>query len=162
MFIICSIYIEIIGNNHLLVFFMLKIFSVSHCCLMGLCLWLNLPVQETPVWSLGKNDPWTRKWKPTLLFLPGKSHGQRSLAVFSSVTQLFPTLCDPVDCSTSGLPVHHQLSKFTQIHVHWVSHAIKPSHPLSPPSPLAFDLSQHQGLFQWVSSSHEVAKVLEF
>ena len=67
-----------------------------------------------------------------------------------------------MDCSTPGLPVHHQLLEFTQTHVHWVSDAIQPSHPLSSPSPPAFNLSQHQGLFKWVSSSHQVAKVLEF
>ena len=70
-------------------------------------------------------------------------------------------LCDPMDASTPGLPVHHQLQEFTQTHVHWVSDAIQPSHPLSSPSPPALNLSQHQGLFQWVSSSHQVAKVLE-
>ena len=64
--------------------------------------------------------------------------------------------------STPGLPVHHQLPEFTQIHVHRVSDAIQPSHPLSSPSPPAPNLSQHQSLFQWVNSSHEVAKVLEF
>ena len=80
---------------------------------------------------------------------------------FSSVAQLCPTLCDPMDCSTPSLPVHHQLPEFTQTHVHWVDDAIQPSHPLSSPS-LTFNLSQHQGLFQWVSSSHQVAKVLEF
>ena len=80
---------------------------------------------------------------------------------FSSVTQSCPTLCNPMDC-TPGLPVHHQLPEFTQTHVHWVSDAIQPSHPLSSPSPPAFSLSQHQGLFKWVSSSHQVAKVLEF
>ena len=67
-----------------------------------------------------------------------------------------------MDCSTPGFPVHHQLPEFTQTHVHWVGDAIQPSHPLSSPSPPAFNLSQHQGLFQWVSSSHQVAKVLEF
>ena len=67
-----------------------------------------------------------------------------------------------MDCSTPGLPVHHQLPEFTQIPVHQVGDAIQPSHPLSSPSPPAFNLSQHQGLFQWVSSSHQVAKVLEF
>ena len=81
---------------------------------------------------------------------------------FSLVAQLCPTLCDPMDCSMPGLPVHHQLPEFTQNHVHWVSDAIQPSHPLSSPSPPAFNLSQHQSLFQWVSSSHQVAKVLEF
>ena len=77
---------------------------------------------------------------------------------FSSVTQSCPTLCDPVDCSTPGLPVHHQLPEFTQTHIHWVGDAIQPSHPLSSPSPPTFNLCQHQGLFQWVSSSHQVAK----
>ena len=68
---------------------------------------------------------------------------------FSSVTQSCPTLCNPMDCSSPGLPVHHQLLKFTQTHVHWVSDAIQPSHSLSSPSPPAFNLSQHQGLFNW-------------
>ena len=67
-----------------------------------------------------------------------------------------------MDCSTPGFPVHHQLPELTQTHVHRVGDAIQPSHPLSPPSPPAFSLSQHQGLFQGVSSSHQVAKVLEF
>ena len=80
---------------------------------------------------------------------------------FSSVAQLCPILCDPMDCSMRGLPVHHQLPKFTQIHAHSVGDAIQPSHPLSSPSP-AFNLSQHQSLFQRVSSSHHMAKVLEF
>ena len=81
---------------------------------------------------------------------------------FSSVTQSCLTLCDPMNSSTPGLPVHHQLPEFTQTHVHWVGDAIQPSHPLSSPSPPALNLSQHQGLFKWVSSSHQVAKVLEF
>ena len=126
---------------------------------------------------------WRRKWQTTPVFLPGKFHGWRSLAgyslwdckeldtteqihwftfaLFSLVAQSCPTLCDPMDCSTPGLPVHHQLPEFTQPYVHWVSDAIKPFYPLLSPSP-AFNLSQHQGLFQWVSSSHQVAKVLEF
>ena len=81
---------------------------------------------------------------------------------FSSVAQLCLTLCDPMNHSRPGLPVHHQLLEFTQTHVHWVSDAIQPSRPLSSPSPPTFNLSQHQSLFQWVSSSHQVAKVLEF
>ena len=81
---------------------------------------------------------------------------------FSSVAQSCPTLCDPMNCSTWGLPVHHQLPEFTQTHVHWVGDAIQPSHPLSSPSPPAPNPSQHRSLFQWVNSSHEVAKVLEF
>ena len=80
---------------------------------------------------------------------------------FSSVTQLCPTLCDPMNRSTPGLPVHHQLPEFTQIHVHRVTVTIQLSHPLSSPSPPAPNPSQHQGLFKRVNSSHEVAKVLE-
>ena len=81
---------------------------------------------------------------------------------FSSVTQSCPTLCNPMNCSMPGLPVHHQLPEFTQTHIHRVSDAIQPSHPLSSPSPPAPNPSQHQSLCQWVNSSHEVAKVLEF
>ena len=80
---------------------------------------------------------------------------------FSSVAQSCPTLCDPMNCCTLGLPVYHQLLEFTQIHVHQVGDAIQPSHPLSSPSPPAPNPSQHQGLFRRVNSSHEVAKVLE-
>ena len=89
--------------------------------------------------------------------------------VFSSVqsltwVQFQPTLtlCNPMDCRTPDLPVRHQLLELTQTHVHRVGDVIQPSHPLSPPSPPASNLSQHQGLFQWVSSSLQVAKVLEF
>ena len=80
----------------------------------------------------------------------------------SSVAQWCLTLCDSMDGSTPGLPVHHQLPESTQTHVHWVGDAIQPSHPLSSPSPPTFTLSQCQCLFQWVSSSYQVAKVLEF
>ena len=82
---------------------------------------------------------------------------------FSSVQSLSRVqLYDPMDCSMLGLPVHHQLLELTQTYVHWVDDAIQPSHSLSAPSPPTFNLPQHQGLFQWVSSSHQVAKVLEF
>ena len=81
---------------------------------------------------------------------------------FNSVAQSCPTLCDPMNRSTPGLPVHHHLPEFTQTHVHRVRDTIQPSHPLSSPSPPAPNPSQHQSLFQWVNSSHEVAKVLEF
>ena len=105
--------------------------------------------------------PQRRAWQLTPVFLPEESHGQRSLIgsseQFSSVAQSCPTLFDPMDCSMPGFPVHHQLQELTQIHVHWVSDAIQLS-----PSPSAFNLSQYQGLFKWVSSLHQVAKVLEF
>ena len=81
---------------------------------------------------------------------------------FSSVAQSCLTLCDPMNRSTPGLPVHHQLPEFTQNHIHQVSDAIQPSHPLLSPSLPAPNSSQHQSLFQWVNSSHEVAKILEF
>ena len=85
-----------------------------------------------------------------------------STRTFSSVAQSCLTHCDPMNRSTPGLPVHHQLPEFTQTHVLWVGDAIQPSHPLSSPSPPAPNLSQHQSLFQWVNFSHEVDKVLEF
>ena len=85
-----------------------------------------------------------------------------NIVQFSSVAQSCLTLCDPLNRSTPGLPVHHQLPESTQTHVHWVGDAIQPSHPGSSPSPPALNPSQHQSLFQWVNSSHEVAKVLEF
>ena len=81
---------------------------------------------------------------------------------FSSVQSLSHVrICDPMNCSTPGLPVHHQLREFTQTHAHRVVDAIQPSHPLSSPSPPAPNPSQNQGLFKWVSSSHQVAKVWE-
>ena len=80
----------------------------------------------------------------------------------SSVTQLYLTLCDPMDHGIPGFPVHHQLLELTQTHVYCVGDTIQPSHPLSSPSPPAFNLSQHQGFFQWIGSLHQVAKVLEF
>ena len=80
---------------------------------------------------------------------------------FSSVTQTCPTLCDTMNCSKPGLPIHHHLPEFTRTHTHRVSDAIQPSHPLLSPFPPAPNPSHHQSLFQWVNSSHEVAKVLE-
>ena len=125
----------------------------------------------TWVWKI----PWRRKWQPTPVFLPGEFHRQRSLVGFSpwgckesdvterltpslscteislnfsSVAQSCPTLHDPMNCSTPGLPVHHQLPEFTQTHVRRVGDAIQPSHPLSSPFPPAPNPSQHQSLFQ--------------
>ena len=111
-------------------------------------------VMDREVWcaavhGISKNQTWPRL-------------NNNKLVQFSSVAQSCPTLCDPMDCSTPGLPVHHQLPEFPQTHVHWVGDAIQPSHPLSSPSPPTFNLSQHQGLFKWVSSSQQVAKILEF
>ena len=85
----------------------------------------------------------------------------RAFCVCCWVAQSCPALCDPMDCSTPDVPVHHQLLELTQTHVHRVGDAIQPFHLLSCPS-RAFNLSQHQSLFQWVSSSHQVAKILEF
>ena len=93
------------------------------------------------------------RWK---LHFPSLSNSS-----FSLVAQ-YLTLCNPMNRNTLGLPVHHQILESTQTYVHWVGDAIQPSHPLSSPSTPALNLSQHQGLFQWVSSSHQVANVLEF
>ena len=111
-----------------------------------------------------KSSSWTRDWTcisyigRQILYHWATWEAQDSLLGtwfrFSSVTQLCLILCDPMNHSTPGLPVHHQLLESTQTHVHWVSDAIQPSHPLSSPSPPALNLSPHQGLFKWVSSSH--------
>ena len=106
-----------------------------------------------------------------IAFLPRRKHlliswlrSPTSLisAQFSSVSQSCLTLCNPMHFSTPGFPVHHQLPELIQAHVHQVSDAIQPSHPLLSPSPLAFNISQHQGLFKWVRSSHQMAKVWSF
>ena len=121
-------------------------------------------------------NPHALEWKHRIFttWLPGNGHYSFFFFRFSpsfasvrsdqirSVAQSCLTLCDPMNRSTPGLPVHHQLPEFTQTHVHRVSDAIQPSHPLMSPSPLAPSPSQHQSLFQWVNSSYEVAKVLEF
>ena len=99
---------------------------------------------------------WKKEYVVTVLmvaFPQAPSIPQLPLDIqFSSVTQSCPTLCNPMGCSTSDFPVHHQLLELTQTHVHWVDDAIQPSHRLASPSPPAFNLSQHQGLFKWVSS----------
>ena len=110
--------------------------------------------------------PSTKEWNKNCgIFLQDTTqlyNGMNYWSCFTLVTQSCPTLCNPMDCSTSGLTVHHQLPESTQTYVHWVGDAIQPSHPLSSPSPPAPNPSKHQSLFQWISSSHEVAKVLEF
>ena len=104
---------------------------------------------ENSGWKIQRNKQ-TNKKQPQLLLLK-----------FNSVLFCL-TPCDPMDCSMPGLPVHHQLSEFTQTQAHRVGDAIQPSHPLSSPFPPAPKHSQHQGLFQRVNSSHKVAKVLQF
>ena len=104
---------------------------------------------------------WPRNWT-RVSCTSGRFFSNWASVQFSSVAQLCLTLCDPMNCSIPGLPVHHQLLESTQTHVHWIGDAIQPSHPLSSPSPPALNRSQHQGLFKWVSSSHQVAKLLEF
>ena len=140
-------------------------------CVWCVCVCVLVTVVSDSLWPHGL--------KPTMFLClwdsPGRNIGvdchsllhdgmqyNPNLIQFSSVTQSCPTLCDPVNRSTPVLPVHHQLPEFTQIHVHQVSDAIQPSHPLSSPSPPAPNPSQHLSLFQWVNTSHEVAKVLEF
>ena len=127
------------------------------------------------VTSVVSDSVWPHRRQPTSLPRPWDSPG-RSTGVgchcllryyyisdqIRSVAQSCPTLCDPMNRSTPGLPVRHQLLEFTETHVHWVSDAIQPSHPLSSPSPPAPNPSQHQSLCQWVNSLHEVAKVLVF
>ena len=96
------------------------------------------------------------------LEVEGKKHSSTLFLILNILSVQFSCSVVSDSASTPGLPVHHQLPEFTQTHVHWVSDAIQPSHPLSSPCPPAPNPSQHQGLFQWVNSLHEVPKVLEF
>ena len=107
-----------------------------------------------------RTDLWTQ-WRKERV---GQVESKTEIYTFSSVQLLSRVwlFVTPWTCSMPGLPVHHQFLEFTQTHVQWVSDAIQPSHPLSSPSLPTFNLSQHQCLFKWVSSSHQVAKVLEF
>ena len=121
--------------------------------------WLTLLLEDKSVYiTKTQVFKWSvLAWSPLLYGgFPSSSGGKESacntrdlgsVPQFSSVAQSCPTLCNPMDCSTEGLPVHHQLPEFTQTHAHWVGDAIQPSHPLSSPSSLTFNLSQHQGLF---------------
>ena len=123
---------------------------------------------QIPIWGpwnqqllAASDESLVHSWKFTnfLALNRGLTYSKRS---FRSVTQSCPTLCNPMDCSTPGHTVHHQLPELAQIHVHWVGDAIQPSHPLLSPYPSALNLSQHQGLFKWVSSLHQVTKLLAF
>ena len=108
-------------------------------------------------------ESWSSSFKmqmPVKKRIKSFTHFKTSLRILLLSTQSCPTLCDSMDCSPPGLPLLHHLTEFAETHVHWVSDAIQPSHPLSSPSP-TFNLSQHQGLFQWLSSLHQVAKLLE-
>ena len=161
---------------------LLKISFLSMCLVTQLCLTYCNPMDCSPPDSSvhgdspGKNTgvgchalfqgtfP-TQELNQGLLlcrFFPGELPGTPFISVISSVAQSCPTLYEPMDCGTPDFPIYHQLPELAQTHVHWVSDAIQPSHPLLPPSPPAFNLSQHQGLFQWVSSSHQMSTVLEF
>ena len=104
------------------------------------------------------NNGWSLNW-----YKPSDEHIAEKKFQFNSVESLgCLTLCNSIDCSMSGFPVHHQLLELTQTHVHWVGDAIQPSHPLSSPSLPALNLSQHQALFKGVSSLHQVAKYRSF
>ena len=148
----------------------------------------NLPaMSETWVWSLGLQIPWRRERLPTPVFWPGEFYGlyspwvckESDMTEWLSLSQWIstidsiqyfccccvaescPTICDPRESSMPAFPVLHHLLEFAQTHVHQISDAIQPSYPLSSPFPPAFNLSQHEHLFQWVSSLYPVAKVLE-
>ena len=132
---------------------------------------LQKMVKDREAWcaavhGVAKSQTWLRAWTTTNIsrfasWQASKIERLHASVQFSSVAQSCPTLCDPMNRSTPGLPIHHQPPEFTQTYAHRVSDAIQPSHPLLSPSP-APNPSKHQGLFQWVNSSHEVAKVLEF
>ena len=142
---------RLMNNNK----WLLMTIELSHClgviCQATVNNWYDF--QTDINWERGYRRASPREGQRTLF----ETHQIRSDQSLSRVW-----LCDPMNRSTPGLPVHHQLPEFTQTHIHRVSDTIQPSHPLSSPSPLAPNPSQHQSLFQWVNSSHEVAKVLEF
>ena len=128
---------RVVGKLHLWCFLLIQVGMPRYSCFQS----DSLLVKDT--------TPWVKSTCGLV------DHCQRLTSVqFSSVAQSCPTLFDPMNCSTPGLPVHHQLPESTQTHVHWFGDAIQPSHPLSAPSPPALNISQHQGLFKWVSSSH--------
>ena len=133
--------------------------------------WAELNIRY--IYSSYRGSSWPRDQSHILCgscaaggFFTAESRGKlifvNQLVQFSSVTQSCLTLCEPMYCSPQSLPVHHQLLEFTETHVHWVGDNIQPSCPLLSPSSPIFNLSQHQGLFKWLSSLHQVAKVLEF
>ena len=127
---------------------------------------LKLNIRKTKIMASGPITSWyinSEKVETVtgFIYLVSKITADGDSVLFSSVAQSCLTLYDPMNRSTPGLPVHRQLPQFTQTQVHCVGDAIQPSHPLSSPSP-APNPSRHQGLFQWVNSSHEVARVLEF
>ena len=116
-------------------------------------------------WDSEATDLWLSEWNANHTDNPCCSHmyPEQGCCVTSFSGSVNPNFCDPMDCSTPCFPIHHQLPELAQTHqVHQVRDVIQPSHPLLSPSTPAFNLSQHQVLFQWVSSSHQVAKVLEF
>ena len=146
MYVLCLFYVYLLFY----VFFLFPFFNLNLSCLALKCESLSHQCQK---------EKWVASYNGGL---PLQCAVIFSSVQFSSVAQSCLTLCDPMDCSMPGFPVLHQLPKLAQTHSNWVSDAIQPSHPLSSPSPPAFNLSLHQGLFQWVNSSHQVAKVLEF
>ena len=125
------------------------------------CGWLWGVSSVGPGWNWPPRDgpQLTTSW---LDFLPSCASASMGRCCHCSVAKSCPTLCDPMNCHTSGSPVLHHSWELAQTHVHWVSDVTQPSHRLLLPSPFAFTLSQHQGLFQWVDSSYQGAKVLEF
>ena len=132
---------------------------------------MALEVAQCLGWDIAQRGLWVQKAKSPPRKPSPRSHPPLKVHLFNtqhlwiqfcSVTQSCLTLCDPMDCSTPGFPVHHQLPELAQTHVHRVGDAIQPSHPLSSPSPPAFNLAQHWGLFQWVRSLPQVTKLLEF
>ena len=130
------------------------VYTTTHTCAF-VKKWNILFTIPQPIYSLANS-------KEQIIVQFNRYNTNLFINQFSSVAHSCLTLCDPMDCSMPGFPVHHQLLEFTQTHVHRVGDAIQPSHPLLSPSPPAFSLFQHQSLSQWISSSHQVAKLLEF
>ena len=147
-----------------------RIWNVArfHCRGLGFDLWSEIRIlhatrqgQKKQKWSTKNNEMAGLPWVGSPL-VRGHTCKSSSRATCCSVTKSRPTLCNPMDCSTPGFPVLYHLPELAQTHVHWVDDVIQPSHTLMPASAPAFNPSQHLGLFQWVSSSHQMAKVSSF
>ena len=137
--------------------------SVQRTAAFTKCVWCTKTNHFTSIKSVNILSSLSYRWRHSGAHSWVVCQRFKASKQYSSVQLLSHVrLWNPKGCSTPGFPVQHQLLEFTQTHVHTFGDAIQPSHPLSSPSPPAFNLSQHQGLFKWVSSLHQVAKVLEF
>ena len=152
-----------------MVFLLYSVNAVNYKLHWLVFIFLSSPTRDrswVPAMKAQSPNHWTAREFPTIIDFQVLFNWSWCIILviyyWCSVTESYLILCNPMDCSMPGFPVHHQLPELAQPHVHRVGDAIQPSHPLSSPSPPAFNLSQYRSLFKWVSSSHQVTKVLQF